>query len=143
LPDFLDCIARRDSVGASKLLPEILTQPKINPVYLVMIMTVHILAIAWGRAKMDEGMSASILEREYFGLLKETGAGLTGRPWGEAIRAWVAAIPRWSPEALDAAIEALMATDSALKETRVSTEDQVMASLVLSLGTPMNRQAAA
>ncbi|MGI9077644.1 MAG: DNA polymerase III subunit delta [Gemmatimonadaceae bacterium] len=142
LPDFLDCIARRDSLGASALLPQILAQPKINPVYLVMIMTIHILAIAWGRAKSDEGMSASILEREYFGLLKETGSGLTGRPWGDAIRAWVAAVPKWSTESLDHAIEALLVTDNALKDTRVSSEEQVMSSLVLALCTPHERLAA-
>lgn len=143
LPDFLDCIVRRDSVGAIGMLPQILTQPKMNAVYLVMIITVHILAIAWGRAKRDEGTSASALEREYFSLLKETGAGLTGRPWGEAIRAWTGALPRWSSESLDAAIEVLLCTDNALKETRVSTEEQVMASLVLALCAPTERAVAA
>ena len=143
LPDFLDCIARRDGVGAVTLLPQILTQPKMNPVYLVMIITVHVLAIAWGRARRDEGVSAGVLEREYYGLLKETGAGLTGRPWGDAIRAWTAALPRWSSEALDDAVDVLLATDYALKETRVSTEEQVMASLVLALCAPTERAVAA
>ena len=143
LPDFLDCIAQRDAVGALDLLPQILAQPKMNPVYLVMIITVHVLAIAWGRAKSDEGASASIIEREYFSLLKETGAGLTGRPWGEAIRVWSAAIPRWSAELCDDAIEQLMITDAALKETRVSTEEQVMASLIFALCASNDRKAAA
>ena len=143
LPDFLDCIARRDGLGAHHLLPQILSQPKMNPVYLVMIMTVHILAMAWGRAKFDEGMSASVLEGQYFPLLKESGAGLTGRPGGDAIRAWVAALPHWSSQSLNHAIALLMATDSALKDTRVSTDDQIMSSLVLSLCAPLDRQAAA
>ena len=143
LPDFLDCIARRDAVGALQLLPQILTQPKMNPVYLVMMMTVHVLAIAWGRAKSDEGASASIIEREYFSLLKETGAGLTGRPWGEAIRVWSASIPRWTAESCDHAIEVLMLTDAALKETRVSSEEQVVASLILAMCGSSNSQAAA
>ena len=143
LPDFLDCITHRDGPGAIRLLPQILAQPKMNAVYLVMIMTTHVLAIAWGRAKSDEGMSASILEREYFGLLKETGSGSTGRPWGEAIRSWVRAVPKWSTAALDDAIDALLCADNALKETRVSTEEQVMMSLVLALCTPAERSAAA
>ena len=143
LPDFLDCIVKRDGLGAGRLLPQILTQPKMNAVYLVMIITVHVLAIAWGHAKSAEGMSAGSLEREYFGLLKETGSGLTGRPWGEAIRAWAAAVPLWNMESLDRAIEVLLATDSALKETKVSTEEQVMASLVLTICAPSGRSVAA
>ncbi len=143
LPDFLDCIVMRDGLGAGRLLPQILTQPKMSAVYLVMIITVHVLAVAWGHAKNSEGMSPGSLEREYFGLLKETGSGLTGRPWGEAIRAWTAAVPLWSTESLDRAIQVLLATDSALKETKVSTEEQVMASLVLTICAPTGRSVAA
>ena len=143
LPEFLDAITNRDGLTAARMLPQILAQPKMNAVYLVMIMTVHVLAIAWGRAKSDEGMSASILEREYFGLLKDTGAALTGRPWGDAIRAWVRALPRWSTASLDKAIVALQTADAALKETKVSTEEQVMMSLVMTLCAPTERSVAA
>lgn len=141
--DLLDRIAARDGVGALELLPQILNQPKINGVYLVMILTVHIMAMAWGRARRDEGVSRGILEREYFTLLKETGASLTGRPWGEAIRVWSAALDRWTPRALDNAMRALLATDIALKESRFSSEAQIIASLILAICAPAESEAAA
>jgi len=141
--DFLDRIAARDGVGALELLPQILNQPKMTGVYLVMILTVHVMAIAWGQAKRDEGISVSMLEREYFGLLKETGASLTGRPWGEAIRVWSGALDAWLPRELDVAIESLLATDFALKESRISSEAQVLSSLVLMMCTSHEREAAA
>lgn len=141
--DFLDRIASRDGIGALELLPQILNQPKMNGVYLVMILTVHLMAMAWGRAKRDEGMSSGMLEREYFALLKDTGASLTGRPWGEAIRVWSRALDAWSPRALDIAIEALLATDIALKESRISSEVQVLSSLILTMCAPSEQEAAA
>ena len=143
IADLLDRVAARDGIGALELLPQILNQPKINGVYLVMILTVHIMAMAWGRAKRDEGMSRGVLEREYFTLLKETGASLTGRPWGEAIRVWTAALDDWTPRALDNAIKTLLATDIALKESRFSTEAQVLASLLLAICAPVASEAAA
>ena len=47
------------------------------------------------------------------------------RPWGEAVATWTAAVERWSPAALDRALDALLATDIALKDTRVSTDATV------------------
>lgn len=143
IADFLDRIAARDGISALEMLPQILNQPKINGVYLVMLLTVHIMAMAWGRAKRDEGMSRGIVEREYYNLLKETGATLTGRPWGEAIRTWSANLDHWTPRSLDAAMQALLATDIALKESRFSTEGQILASLVLAICAPASNEAAA
>jgi len=47
-------------------------------------------------------------------LLKETGA-YPMRPWGEAVATWTAAVDRWSPASLDRALDALLATDIALR----------------------------
>jgi DNA polymerase-3 subunit delta len=57
------------------------------------------------------------------------------RPWGDAVAAWVRSGDRWTPEALDRAVEALAVADAALKETRVTTDEQAIASLVLAMCT--------
>jgi DNA polymerase-3 subunit delta len=132
LSDLLDRIAARDAAGALALTEHVLSQPKTSAVSVVMALSVQTLAIAWGRARRDEGLPLGRLGGEYFTLLKETGA-YPMRPWGEAVATWTAAVERWSPAALDRALDALLATDIALKDTRVSTDEQLIASLVLSM----------
>jgi DNA polymerase-3 subunit delta len=132
LSDLLDRIAARDAAGALPLIEHVLSQPKTSAVSVVMALSVQTLAIAWGRARRDEGLPPGRLGGEYFTLLKETGA-YPMRPWGEAVATWTAAVDRWSPAALDRALDALLATDVALKDTRLSTDEQLIASLVLSM----------
>jgi DNA polymerase-3 subunit delta len=133
LADLLDRVAVRDGVGALELLPQILEQPKINPVFLVMVLTVNMMATDWGKAKRDEGMSVGVISREYYNLLKETGATLTGRPWSEAISSWTRAFNHWTPRQLEAAMEALLKADIALKESKISSEAQIVSSLILTM----------
>jgi DNA polymerase-3 subunit delta len=130
--DLLDRIAACDVAGALALVEHVLAQPKTSAVSVVMALSVQTLAIAWGRARRDEGLAHGRLAGEYFTLLKETGA-YPMRPWGEAVATWTAAVDRWSPASLDRALDALLATDIALKDTRVSTDEQLIASLVLSM----------
>jgi DNA polymerase-3 subunit delta len=141
LSDLLDRIAARDAPGALALVEHVLAQPKTSAVSVVMALSVQTLAIAWGRARRDEGLAAGRLASEYFTLLKETGA-YPMRPWGEAVATWTAAVDRWSPVDLDRALDALLATDVALKDTRVSSDEQLIASLVLTMcasGAPVGR----
>ena len=70
---------------------------------------------------------------DYFGLLREGGSAYTGRSWTDATDAWQRATGKWSPAELDAALDALLAADVSLKETTTSTEEQRLATLVLSL----------
>ena len=72
------------------------------------------------------------IERELFNLLKESG-GFTGRPWGEAVSAWSRAATSWKMSELEAAMDALLAADYALKESRLSSDEQIISSLVLTL----------
>ena len=133
LGDFLDLVARRDAPGSLALLAHVLDQPKISAVPIVMALTTQTQALAWGRAMRARGMSAGRLEREYYELLKGTGGAYTGRPWGEAVKAWAKALDVWDDAALDRAMEALLAADIALKETRVSSDEEILARLVLSM----------
>lgn len=123
LGDFLDRVAARDAAGALALLPHILAQPKTSAVSIVMALTTQMLAIGWGitRSRAD-----------YFELLK-SGKAFPMRPWGEAARAWSAAERHWNDDAIDAALDALLAADIALKETRLSSDTQLLTNLLLAL----------
>jgi DNA polymerase III subunit delta len=123
LGDFLDRVAARDAAGALALLPHILAQPKTSAVSIVMALTTQMLAIGWGitRSRAD-----------YFELLK-SGKAFPMRPWGEAARAWSAAERHWNDDAIDATLDALLAADIALKETRLSSDTQLLTNLVLAI----------
>jgi DNA polymerase-3 subunit delta len=133
LADFLDLVARRDAGRALALVPHILTQPKVNGVTIVMALTTQTLALAWGEAALARGFPSGRLQGEYFNFLKSGGGAYTGRPWGDAARAWAATASTWDARSLDAALEALLAADIALKDTRVSSDEQTIATLVLAL----------
>jgi DNA polymerase-3 subunit delta len=140
--DFLDAVAERNVSRALELIPHVLAQPKTTGVSIVMSLTTQMLAISWGRAKLDEGLSRARLSQAYFDLLKETGA-YTGRPWGSATAVWTRSAERWSRKALDRALDALLEADIALKESRVSSDEQLLATVVLSLGAGDETSAAA
>ncbi len=132
LGDLLDAVAARDAAAALALLPGVLQQPKTTAVSIVMNLTTQTLALAYGVAARDRGTPPRALFNEYMSLLRETGA-FPGRPWGEAVNAWTKHTDRWSAAELDAALEALLITDAALKETRLSSPEQLLATLVLRL----------
>jgi DNA polymerase-3 subunit delta len=133
LGDFLDLVARRNAARALEVLPHVLALPKTTAVSVVTALATQTLAIAWGRARRAGGLALGQLEREYFDFLRSTGGGFTGRPWTDAVRAWVAAVELWDDPALDRALEHLLAADIALKETRVSSDEQHLATLVLAM----------
>jgi DNA polymerase III subunit delta len=132
LSDLLDAVADRNAARALDLIPHVLAQPKTTGVSVVMALSTQMLAVSWGRAKLEEGLPRARLTQEYFNLLKETGA-FTGRPWGSAAAVWTRAAERWNRESLDRALDFLLEADVALKESRVSSEEQLLASLLLSL----------
>jgi DNA polymerase-3 subunit delta len=140
--DLLDAVAERNAPLALGLISHVLGQPKTTGVSIVMALSTQMLAISWGRARLDEGLSRSRLSQEYFSLLKETGA-FTGRPWGSAAAVWARAAERWTRESLDRALDSLLEADVALKESRVSSEEQLLATVVLSLCAADERSAAA
>ncbi|HXQ77950.1 MAG TPA: DNA polymerase III subunit delta [Gemmatimonadaceae bacterium] len=140
--DLLDAIAEHNVGRALELVPHVLAQPKTTGVSIVMALSTQMLAISWGRARLDEGVPRTRLAQEYFDLLRETGA-FTGRPWGSATAVWARAAERWSRESLDRAVDALLEADVALKESRVSSEEQLLATVILSLCAAGEKSAAA
>ncbi|HMG95918.1 MAG TPA: DNA polymerase III subunit delta [Gemmatimonadaceae bacterium] len=140
--DLLDAVADRNAARALGLISHVLAQTKTTGVSIVMALATQMLAISWGRSRLDEGLPRARLAQEYFDLLKATGA-FTGRPWGSAAAVWARAADRWSRESLDRALDSLLEADIALKESRVSSEEQLLATVVLSLCAADDKSAAA
>ena len=139
---FLDAVAARDVATALRVLPAVLLIPKNNAVLLVMNLSTQMLALAYASAARVRGVHQRAMYNELMSLLKETGA-FPGRPWGEAVTAWSRNADKWSADAADAALVALLAADEALKETRLSSDEQLLTSLVLALcGADVSRRAA-
>jgi DNA polymerase-3 subunit delta len=141
--DFMDAVARRDAPTALTMLPVIMQQPKASAVTTVMALTSQTLVIGWAQAARERGSHPAKLSGDLYNLLKTSGSVFTGRGWGEFVAACVQASATWSPAALDAALDRLLEADVALKSPRISSDDQLLSSLVLSLcGTGASRRAA-
>jgi DNA polymerase-3 subunit delta len=141
--DFLDAVARRDAPRALAMLPTVLQQPKANGVTTVMALTAQTLCIGWAQAARERGTSAAKLSGDLFNLLKTSGSVYTGRSWGEFVATCAKQSERWPADAIDDALEALLVADFALKESRISSDEQLLANLVLSLcGSSRRRRAA-
>ncbi len=137
LGHLLDAIAQRDASAALAALPRVLQQPKTSAVTIVMALTVQMLALSWGQAR---GLPPARLAKEYFSLLKEAGGLYTGRAWGEAVSAWTKSAGGWTESDLDAGVAALARADEALKESRLSSDEQLLATLILTMCRKPARQ---
>lgn len=135
LGDLLDAVGERNAARALELLPHVLMQPKTSVVMTVMALGTQTLALAWGHARRKAGASPHRMKDEFYALLKDS-SPYTGRSWGDAVSSWVRAMDSWTPRDLDAALAALLATDIAIKESRVSTDEQLLESLILTLCVP-------
>lgn len=133
LADLLDRAAMRDTTGAIAIVGDVLAQPKQSGVTTVMALTAQMLAIGWGVAARSRGLAQSRLESEFFGLLKEAGSVYTGRSWGDAVKCWARAVPKWNAAEIARALPHLHAADAALKDTKVSSETQIVTSLLLAI----------
>jgi DNA polymerase-3 subunit delta len=132
LGDLLDRVADADAPGALALVDHVLSQPKVTGVSVIMALATQTLAIAYAVASRARGTPVGRLSGELFTLLKETGA-FPGRPWGDAVQAWVGGTDHWTPRALDHALDVLLAADRALKDTRVSSDEQLVAGVILTM----------
>ncbi|CAG0976559.1 partial DNA polymerase III subunit delta, partial [Gammaproteobacteria bacterium] len=141
IADLLDAVADRDAARATALVPVVLSQPKTSAVTIIMALATQMAAVAWGRAARDRGVPAAGIQSGFYTLLKE-GRAFPGRAWKDAVAAWARATARWSAPQLEQALGDLLAADVAAKESRVSSEEQLVTSLVLSLCASTGRRAA-
>lgn len=142
MADVLDEVAMKNTTRALALLSQVLSQPKTSGVTLVMALTTQTIALSWGKARITEGLSQGRLSAEYYDFLKGNNS-YTGRPWGSAVATWSRAVEHWTTESLEQAMDALLDADVALKETRFSSEEQVLATLILSMCVEDDRSVAA
>jgi DNA polymerase-3 subunit delta len=133
LADLLDAVADRDAATALAVLPHVMEQPKMGGVPVVMALTAQMLALGYGAALRLAGTSSRGVESEYWTFLKSGGSVMTGRPWGDAVKAWARAVERWDVRTVDRALALLYDADIALKDTRVSSEDRVIATTILAI----------
>ena len=143
LPDFLDALGERQLVKALPLIPLILSQPKTTGVSVLMALSTQMLAIGWGRARLEEGLPRPRLASEYFDFLKQSNGAYTGRSWGSATSSWTKAVGSWSATEVDRVLDVLLEADYALKESRVSSEEQLVANVVLAICSAESASAAA
>jgi DNA polymerase-3 subunit delta len=139
----LDAILDRDARQALGRLGPVLSHPKTSAVTIVMALATQTMAVAWARALRDRGAPMSQMYNELFGLLKEGGGAFTGRSWGDAVKAWTRAVERWTTPELERALDRLLEADAALKESRLSSDEQLLATLILSLCGDAERSVAA
>jgi len=139
----LDAIVSRDATAALALLPGVLQQPKVGAVPLVMALSSHMLCVGWARAARDRGVSASRLNGELFTVLKTSGSIFSGRSWGDMVNCCVRASDSWGRDDIDSALDALLEADASLKGTRLSTDEQLLANLILTLCGRASRRRAA
>lgn len=140
--DFLDAVGRRNASAALAMLPVVMQQPKGDAVPLISALTAQTLGTGWAQAARDRGTSDGKLSADLFNLLKETGV-YPWRAWGEFVAACARASVLWSPRALDDALDALLTADASVKGSRVSSDEQLMSTLVLELcGAASSRRAA-
>jgi DNA polymerase III subunit delta len=132
--DLLDAIAARDVSQALALVEPVLALPKVTGVGLAMAIATQTAALGWGAAQRAKGVPLNRLAKDYFDLLKRTGA-FPGRPWGEATAAWTKFAPRWSVSDAQAGLRAVLRADEQLKDTTVSNDAQILSTLVLTLCT--------
>lgn len=133
LSDLLNAVAARDAGSALGLISDVLLHPKNNAVSVIMALTVQTLALSWGHHVRGRA--------DYFGLLKETSA-FPMRPWSEAATCWAANQARWSGPSLQAAMRALRNADQAAKDTRVASDEQLLATLICAMCAEPSRVAA-
>ncbi len=138
IADLLDAVAHRDASRAMSLVHHVLLQPKVTAVQVVNLLGTQALALSYGRAKKDSGATTNRLPSEFFAFLKDTGA-YPGRPWGEAASLWTKVVDKWSASDCSRALKLLLEADIALKDSTVSSSEQILTSLILALCTPKSR----
>ena len=131
--DLIDIVCARDGRAASALVPVVLSQPKVSAVGLVMSLTTHLLGI--GQVLIDRGNRVSHRQQitNLYAMMGEARSAAVGRPWGEAVGAMTKHADQWDGHAVDRALSLLAGADSALKETGLSRDDQILGTLTLTM----------
>ena len=131
--DWRAAILEGQTGRAITLLPAILAQPGMSGVKLVTLLGTTLIGLGIARRFQDKGLRGRALEDAVFkALLKNRPAGLLS--YKEEAPRWSRLAERWPARRIDAALEACLQADQALKSTTISDERGVLTDLVLRLG---------
>ncbi len=138
--DLIDLVCARDGTAASALVSSVLSQPKASGVGLVMALTTHLLGI--GQVLVDRGNRVSQRQQitNLYAMMGEARSAPVARPWSEAVASMSRNADRWDWATLDAGLGHLGDADSALKDTTLSSDEQIIGTLVLMLCAPAPRR---
>lgn len=132
LVDLLDAVAMRDAAKALAVVGPVLMQPRTTAVSVILALSAQIFGTSYARALLDSSTPTSRIPSALFAFLKK-GRSFTARPWGEAVSAWTKAAKNWSAADLERAREVLLLADVRLKESRISSDEDVLTLVIMEL----------
>ena len=133
MSDLLDAVCARTGTRAAGLVDLVLSQPKVSGVSLVMALTTHMLGIGHVLVARRNRTAPRQIAAELFAMLGEARSAVVGRPWGEAIAAWTRHADQWDEPAVERALGQLHAADGSLKESSLSSDEQMFGTLMLAM----------
>lgn len=131
--DLVDMVCVRDGAGAALCVATALQQPKTTAVGIVMTLTAHLLGIGALLTDRARRIAPRQQESNLFTMMRQARGAAVGRAWGEAVKAMVRGADHWDRSGVDRALLLLADADSVLKETRVSGEEQILSTLVVTM----------
>ena len=139
--DWRDAILRDDLTTAIRLVPRLLETTGNSGVRLVSLLGTSFIALRWARATAEETKArgsalAERVKKLCFDARPQVGS------YGPFAALIADVTPRWSLARLQAAINATLAADIAIKTTTISDETGIMTDLVLTIATTASRKAA-
>ncbi|MEA3244710.1 MAG: DNA polymerase III subunit delta [Gemmatimonadota bacterium] len=131
--DLIDLACARDGRAAAALVPVVLRQPKASAVGMVLSLSAHLLGIGVVLQERERRTSPRHVANAIYTMMGAARSAPVGRPWSEAVGTMTRTADRWDFGSVDRALGLLADADSALKNTSVSTDEQVLVTLLLTM----------
>ncbi|MGH7531801.1 MAG: DNA polymerase III subunit delta [Gemmatimonadales bacterium] len=133
--DWRDAILGGDFARALRLTSPLLDQSGVSAVGLVTLLGSSLIALGAARAHHDRKLTGQALNRAVWDTLTRARPARIG-DWKGFVNDLVRWAPHWSLGRLRRALEATLAADTALKGTRLATDQGVLTDLILQLTPP-------
>lgn len=130
--DWRDAILGDDAPTALRITGPLLDQSGVSGVGLVTLLGSSLIALGVARAHYDRKLSGHALSKAIWDTLTRTRPARIG-DWKGFANNLVRWAPAWSQGRIRRALEAALAADTALKGTRLATEQAVLTDLILQL----------
>lgn len=133
--DWRDAILAGDVARALRLTSPLLDQSGVSAVGLVTLLGSSLIVVGVARAQHDRKVSGYALNKAVFETLMRTRPPRIG-DWKGFVNDVVRWTPDWPQGRLRRALDATLTADTALKGTRLSTDQAVLTDLILHLAPP-------